>query len=185
MTYVLTPERLAEYAKRFDFRTQFVKAARQILADFGVEAVGPGEGVRNVPRYYTTVDFQRGAAVPTRKTPVILGDRRYREYSQFLGVLSIFNTVPMEEDEKTGGQYLSEDHARTLDELCAKEHAIFMEHLEPFTAELLPYIDVQELILIEPDERPINEREVNAAFMRWRVKFEMRTDAGGAWGPST
>lgn len=175
MSYVLTPERLAAYAIRFDFRTQFVKAARQILAAGGIEATGPGEGTEQVPRYTTTVDFQRGAATG-RKSPVILGDRRYYEYSQFYGTLAIMNTVPMETDEKTGDQYLTEDHCRTLDELVAKEHALFMEHLEPFTSALLPYLDVQEIIPIEPDERPIEEREVNAAFYRARIKFEIRSD---------
>lgn len=172
-TYVLTPERLTEYAKRFDFRTQFVKAARQILAAGSITATGPGEGVKNIPRYYTSVDFQRGAANSSRQKPVTLGGGRYSEYCQFLGVLSIFNTVPMETDEKTGAQYFTEFHARTIDELCAKEHTLFMEHLEPFVG-FLPYLDVIQIVPIEPDERPLAEREVNAAFMRWQVKFEIR-----------
>jgi hypothetical protein len=173
--YTLTPTRLAAYAKRFDFRTQFVKAGRQILAAGGIVARGPGDGVEKVPRYFTSVDFQRGAATG-RKTPVALGDRRYSEYSQFFGVLTIMNTVPAETDEKTGTVYITEDHATALSELCAREHTLFMEHLEPFTSTLLPGIDVLEMIPIDPDERPIGDREVNAAFMRWRVKFEIRYD---------
>jgi hypothetical protein len=175
-SYVLTPTRRAAYAALFDFRTQFVKAARQILTAGGLASVGPGEGVQKIPRYYTTVDFARGAATG-RKTFVALGDRRSTEYSQYFGTLSILNTVPMETDEKSGTQYLTEDHARALDELVATEHALFMEHLEPFAAPLLPLLDVQELIPIEPDERPLADREVNAAFSRWRVKFEIRPAA--------
>jgi hypothetical protein len=183
MPYELTPERLAEYAKRFDFRTQFVKAARQILDAGGIEAAGPGDAVQRIPRYFTSVNFTRGAATG-RKTPVILGDYRYAEYSQYFGTLAIYNTSPMGTTEKEADEYLLEDHVRVLDELCSKEHALFMEHLEPFTG-LLPYLDVQELLPIEPDERPEQEREVDAAFMRWRVKFEMRTDEGGGWGPAS
>jgi hypothetical protein len=52
-----------------------------------------------------------------------------------------------------------------------------MEHLEPFTPALLPHLDVQELLPIEPDERPEEAREVNTARVRWRVKFEIRSTA--------
>ena len=52
-----------------------------------------------------------------------------------------------------------------------------MEHQEPFTSTLLPFLDVQELIPIEPDERPVADREINAAFARWRIKFEIRPTA--------
>lgn len=175
-TYTLTPDRLTAYAARFDFRTQFVKAARQILTAHGIEAAGPGDGLLKIPRYFTSVDFTRGPATG-RKGPVALGGRRYSEYNQFLGTLAIFNTVEVETEEKTGLAYVTETHARVLDELCAKEHAIFMEHLEPFTAALLPWLDVQELMPIEPDERPANDRELNGAFTRWRIKFEIRYDA--------
>ena len=175
-TYSLTPTRRAAYAALFDFRTQLVKAARQILSAGGITATGPGEGVALVPRYYTTVDFAVGAATG-RKTPVALGDYRYSEYSQFYGTLSIFNTVPVETEEKTGTAYLTEDHARTLDLLTATEHALFMEHLEPFTAALLPWLDVQEIVPIEPDERQVSDREVNAAYVRRRIKFEIRRTA--------
>ncbi len=174
-TYILTPERLADYAARFDFRTQFVKAARQILTAHGIEARGVGDGVQKIPRYFTSVDFQRGPATG-RKGPVILGGRRYSEYSQYFGTLVIMNTVEMETEEKTELAYITEAHVRLMDELCAKEHAIFMEHLEPFTAALLPWLDVQEILPIEPDERPADSREVNAAFERFRIKFEIRRD---------
>jgi hypothetical protein len=174
-SYVLTPERLAAYAELLDFRTQFVKAARQVLTAGGISAVGPGEGVQSIPRYYTTVDFQRGAATG-RKAPVALGGRRYYEFSQYYGVLSVMNTVTVEEEEKADGAYLTEAHVRVLDGLTSKEDVLFMEHLEPFTAALLPNLDVQELLPIEPDERPIADRELNAAFRRWRVKFEIRYD---------
>lgn len=171
-TYVLTPERLAEYAKRFDFRTQVVKAARQILTAGGVPAIGPGEGVQKVPRYYTSVDYQRGAATGN-KSPVALGDRRYSEYSEYFGVMTVINEIPVETIEKTAGGYLTEDHVRTLDELCAKEQTLFMEHLEPFTG-LLPYLDVLQILPIEPDERPVQDRETNRAYMRWRVRLSIR-----------
>ena len=172
----LTPTQLAAYATVFDFRTQFVKAARQILAAGSIVAAGPGDGDNKIPRYFTSVDFQRGAATG-RKGPVALGDWRYYEYSQFFGVLSVLNTVPFETDPKTGDTYLTEDHARELDRLTSVEHALFMEHQEPFTSTLLPFLDVQELIPIEPDERPVADREINAAFARWRIKFEIRPTA--------
>lgn len=181
-TYTLTPTRLAAYAALFDFRTQFVKAARQILAAGGITAVGPGEGVQQVPRYYTTVDFSRGAATG-RKSPVALGDFRFSEYGQFTGTLSIMNTVPIQTDEKSGTAYLTETHADALGRLVAQEHTLFMEHLEPFSAldeagaKFLPLLDVQELIPMEPDERPEQDREINLAFARWRVKFEIRRTA--------
>lgn len=181
-SYTLTATRRAAYATLFDFRTQFVKAARQILAAGGITATGPGEGTAKVPRYNTSVDFQIGAATG-RKIAVALGDFRYSEYSQFYGILSVMNAVPYETEEKTGTAYLTEDHARTLDELTATEHALFMEHLEPFAALdaddalLLPHLDVQELIPIEPDERSVQDREINVAFKRWRVKFEIRRTA--------
>lgn len=174
--YELTPERRAEYAKIFDFRTQFVKAARQILAGAGITALGPGEGKPKISRTETTVDFLRGAATG-RQTIVSLGGSRYREYSQFYGVLSIMNTSPYITDGKTDNAYITEDHVRALEELTSNEHALFMEHLEPFSAELLPNLDVQEILPIEPDERPAPDREVNASYMRWRVKFEIRNTA--------
>jgi hypothetical protein len=181
-TYTLTATRRSAYATLFDFRTQFVKAARQILSNGGITAVGPGEGVAKTPRYNTSVDFSIGAATG-RKTPVFLGEFRYSEYSQFLGTLSIMNAVPYETEEKTGNAYLTENHVRLLDELTSTEHALFMEHLEPFAgldgdgALLLPNLDVQELIPMEPDERPAQDREINLAFKRWRVKFEIRRSA--------
>lgn len=58
----MTSAQIAAYAEVFDFRTQFVKASRQILDAGGITAQGPGEGNQKIPRYYTSVDFQRGAA---------------------------------------------------------------------------------------------------------------------------
>ena len=175
-TYSLTPTRRAAYATLFDFRTQLVKAARQILSAGGIEATGPGEGVAKIPRYYTSVDFQLGAATG-RKSPVTLGDYRFLEYSQFTGTLAILNTVPAETEEKSGTAYLTEDHARALDELAATEHTLFMEHLEPFTAAFLPLLDVQQILPLEPDERQMADREVNAAFLRRRLTFQIRQTA--------
>ena len=181
-TYILTATRRAAYAVLFDFRTQFTKAARQILTAGGIASVGPGEGITKTPRYQTSVDFSIGGATG-RKTPVALGDFRYSEFSQFVGTLSIMNAVPYETEERTGTAYLTEDHVRTLDELTSTEHTLFMEHLEPFSALdgngdlLLPNLDVQELMPIEPDERPGQDREINLAFKRWRVKFEIRRSA--------
>lgn len=174
--YTLTLARAEAYALRFDFRTAIVKAARQILAGYDIVAVGPGEGTAAVPRYFTSCDFQRGAATG-RKSPVILGDRRYMEYSEFLGTFSIMNTVPMETEAKTENQYLTEDHARELERLTSLEDAIFMEHVGAFSPELLPYHEVTELFPIDPDERPVELREVNAAFRRWRLKVNIRYDA--------
>lgn len=175
-TYTLTATRRAAYATLFDFRTQIVKAARQILSAGGIAATGPGEGVAKVPRYYTSVDFQVGAATG-RKSPVALGDYRYMEYSHFTGNLAILNTVPAETEEKSGTSYLTEDHARTLDELVATEHVLFMEHIEPFTAAFLPLLDVQQILPLEPDERQMADREVNAAFLRRRLVFQIRQSA--------
>ena len=174
--YTLTPTRLAAYATLFDFRTQFVKAARQILDAGGITALGPGEGDQQQPRNFSAVDFQRGAATG-RKTRVALGGGRYEEYSQFTGTLVVLFTVPYETEQKTGIAYLTEDHVRELDRLTTTAHALFMEHLEPFTPALLPNLDVQELLPIEPDERPEEAREVNTARVRWRVKFEIRSTA--------
>lgn len=174
-TYVLTPERAAAYAIVFDFRTAVVKAARQALAAYEIEAVGPGEGVKKTPRYYTSCDFQRGAATG-RKAPVPIGGRRYMEYCEYYGTFSIFNTVPMETEEKSGTAYLTEEHARELERLTSLEDAIFMEHVD-LLSPLLPLHEVTECMPIEPDERPVAEREVNAAFRRWRLKINIRYSA--------
>lgn len=173
--YVLTPALAAAYSKRFDFRTAVVKAGRQFLDTFGITAAGPGEGEEKTPRFWTSCDFVRGAATG-RKSPVILGDRRYMEYSEYFGVFSIFNTVPMETEQKTGTQYLTEDHARELERLTSLEDAIFMEHVDGLSP-LMSMHEITEMFPIEPDERPINEREVNAAFRRWRLKISIRYDA--------
>lgn len=179
-TYTLTATRRAAYAELFDFRTQVVRAARQILAAGGIEAVGPGEGVAKVPRYFISVDFARGGALG-RKQPIPLSAGRAFEYSSFAGILTVMVTVPMETDEKDGTAYLTETHARTLDETTAIAHTLFMEHLEPFTAVLLPKLDVQELVPIDPDERPESEPEINTVRLRWRLRFDIRPSA---W-PST
>ena len=173
--YILTPVLAAAYAKRFDWRTAVVKAARQILDGYDITATGPGEGTAKTPRYYTSCDFQRGAATG-RMTPVALGDRRYSEYSEYYGIFSVMNSVPMETDKKTGTAYLTEDHARELDRLTSMEDAIFMSHVEAFTSTLLPYHEITEILPIEPDERPTADREVNVAFRRWRLKINIRSD---------
>jgi hypothetical protein len=174
--YTLTLARAQEYSKCFDLRTAVVKAARQILDSYGITAAIPGSGDTNVPRAFTSLNFQKGAATG-RKTPVILGDRRYYEYSEFYGILSVMNTVPIETDPETEGAYITADHLRELDRLCSLEDAIFMEHAEQFTAALLPLHDIEEIIPIEPDERPEEEREINTAFRRWRLKVAIRDTA--------
>lgn len=176
----LTATQLAAYAALFDFRTQFVKASRQILDAGGITAEGPGEGNQKVPRYYTSVDFQIGSATGL-KAPLYhdLGAGNWRNgmYAQYEGTLSIMNTVGYETDAKSGTAYLTEDHVRTIDQLTSQEMALFMEPLQPFTAALLPLLDVQLLQPIEPDERPEADREVNVAFRRWRVRFSIRQAA--------
>ncbi len=175
-TYILTATRRAAYAALFDFRTQLVKAARQILADGGITAIGPGEGDPKLARAFTSVDFQIGAATG-KKSPVFLGDYRYSEYSEFIGTLSIMNCCGYETDEKSITAYLTEDHVRQLDTLTSTEHALFMEHLEPFTAAYLPNLDVLQILPIEPDERQESEREVNVAYFRRRIRFQIRSSA--------
>lgn len=175
-SYVLTLARAQAYSACFDLRTALVRAARQILDSYGITAAIPGSGEANVPRSFTSVDFQKGAATG-RKTPVALGDRRYLEYSEYYGILSIMNTVPIETDPETEGAYLSADHLRELDRLVSLEDAIFMEHAEQFTAALLPLHDVIEIVPIEPDERPEEEREINTAFRRWRLRVAIRDTA--------
>jgi hypothetical protein len=175
-SYTLTLARAQAYAERFDLRTAIVRAARQILDGYGLTAAIPGSGNTNVPRSFTSVDFQKGAATG-RKLPVALGDRRYFEYAEFYGTLTVMNSVPIETDAETEGAYLTAEHLRELDRLCSLEDAIFMEHVEPFTAALLPLHDVIEIIPIEPDERPEEEREINTAFRRWRIKVAIRSDA--------
>ena len=180
MSNALTDSQLALFAKVFDFRTQFTKAARQILDGYRITAtiLGPGSGNQQVPRAYTSVDFQRGGADPTYKAPINLyfggGMMRNSQYAKFTGILSILNSCPYETEPESGNAYITQDHARLLDELCAQESAIFMEALQPFTADFLPYLDIQRLVEIEPDERPPAEREVNIAMMRWRVDFVIR-----------
>lgn len=173
--YTLTLARAEAYAQRFDLRTAIVRAARQILDSYGITAAMAGSGNQAVPRTFTAVDFQKGAATG-RKTPVILGDRRYLEYSEFYGTLAVMNTVAIETEAEEEGAYITAEHQRELDRLCSLEDAIFMEHVEPFTAALLPLHDVLEIVPIEPDERPEEEREINVAFRRWRLKVAIRSD---------
>jgi len=177
----LTSTQLAAYARLFDVRTQVVKASRQILDDGGISALGAGEGNQAVPRYLTTVDFSRGAFDPTSKSPLAqdLGAGPYRSsmYSRFTGILSIMNAVPFETEQKSGSAYLTEDHQRLLDQITAQELALFMEPLQPFTFALLPNLDVLRLIPIEPDERPVNEREVNVTFNRFLLHLAIRSEA--------
>ncbi len=174
--YTLTTTRVEAYARVFDLRSAVVKAARQLLTAHGIVPLMPGDGVAKVGRYATSIDFQKGAATG-RKLPVALGDRRYYEYAEWFGILSILNTVPIETEERDAEAALTEDHLRTLDSLCAREDAIFMEHVEPFTAALLPLHDVLEILPIEPDDRPVAEREINAAMRRWRLRICVRSSA--------
>jgi hypothetical protein len=177
----LSPSQLSAHAALFDFRSQIVKAALQILSAGGITAYGPGQGVQEVGRYFVSVDFQRAGFTDNVKSPLALdlgaGAGRSRMYCEFTGTLSIMNSVPYETDEKTSAAYLLEDHVRTLDELTSTELALFMEPLQPFTAALLPNLDIMQLLPIEPDERPPSEREVNVAFTRWFIRASIRPSA--------
>lgn len=175
-TYTLTATRRAAYAELFDFRTQIVRAARQILEAGGIVAAGPGDGVQRITRYFTAVDFQRGSALG-QKSPIPLSNYRALEYSAFTGVLSFVVTVPVETEAKSDDAYLTEAHVRTLDQVTATAHTLFMEHLEPFTAALLPTLDVREIFPLDPDERPEAEREINVSRLRWRLNFSIRPSA--------
>ncbi|MBC7367569.1 MAG: hypothetical protein H7343_12310 [Undibacterium sp.] len=175
-TYTLTPTQLAAYAKLFDYRTQFVQAARQILSAGGIAAAMPGDGDQQIPRTYNSLDFAVGGADASRKIPVALGGGRYREYGRFTGTLTLMVCVPIEEVQAAGDQ-LTVEHLRELDRITSTARVLFMEHLEPFSATLLPNLDVQALVPIEPDERPEEAREVNTARLRWRLTFELRPNA--------
>lgn len=175
-TYTLTPALAAEYAKVFDFRSAIVKAGRQVLAAYGIDAVGLGDGVQKLPRYMTALDFERGAATG-RMSPVILGDRRQYEYSEFTGTFTIMNSVPITDEERSADAYLSEDHQRELDRLTSLEDAIFMQHVGAFSPSLLPMHEVTKIVPMAPDERPVEMREVNAAYRRWQLTVNIRADA--------
>lgn len=178
----LSPSQLAAYAALFDFRSQIVKAAVQLLSSYGLNAYGPGQGVQKLGRHFISVDFQRGAFTENTKLPLIqdLGAGRNRSsmYCEFTGTLSLMNSVPFETDEKTQEQYLTEDHVRELDQVTAQQLAIFMEPLQPFTSANLPWLDVMQIRPIEPDDRPPSEREVNASFNRFALVVSIRP---GAW----
>lgn len=176
----LTAAQYAAFKALLDFRSQFVKAARQILDDGGIAATGPGEGTLNIPRYHSTVDFERGPATgSTAPIPLDLGAGPWRTpfHNEWEGTLTVLFSVPYETDEKTGAAYLTETHARTLDELDASALVLFAEGLFPFTAALLPNLDVLQILPIEPDERPEEQREVNTARTRFRVRFAIRQSA--------
>lgn len=178
----LSSEQLAAYAAVFDFRSQFVPATIRLLAAAGITAYGPGQGREKVGRSVTTVDFARGAATGST-SPIPLdpgggvGPWRLSVYHEYEGTLSIANTVGFETEEKTGEPYLTQEHIRTLDQLCAQQMAIFMEGLQPFDSDTLPNLDVLQILPIEPDERPEEQREVNLAFVRFRVRFCIRRSA--------
>lgn len=174
---VLTPTQFTAYKAVLDLRTQICKAARQILDEADIAATGPGEGTNKVPRYYSAVDFDRGAATGlTAPIPIDVGAGAWRTsmYCQWEGVLTILFSVPFETDEKTGDAYITETHARTLDELEASALVLFTEEFFPFTAALLPNLDIQQILPIEPDERPEEMREVNVTRVRFRLRVQMR-----------
>lgn len=176
----LSPTQAAACKVVLDFRTQIVKAGRQILDAAGVTATGPGEGTTKVPRYFSTLDFERGAATgATHTMPLDVGAGPYRTpvYCEYEGILTVLFSVPYETDEKTGSAYLTEDHARTLDELDATALLAFSEGLFPFTSALLPNLDVLQILPIEPDERPEEMREVNVSRVRFRLRFVIRQSA--------
>lgn len=175
-TYILTPTRREAYAALFDFRTQFVQAARAILTAGEITAVGPAEGDQQLGRTYNSLDFAVGGARPDRRSRVALGGGRYDEYCQYSGVLTLMVTSPME-TTAAGAEILTNDHLREIDRICSTARVLFMEHLEPFTPALLPNLDVLTILPIEPDERPEETREVNAFRVRWRITFEIRSTA--------
>jgi hypothetical protein len=151
--------------------------ARQILADGSITATGPGEGTAKVPRYYCAVDYERGAATgATAPIPLNVGAGAYRTslYCQWDGILTILFSTPYETDEKTGSAYITEEHASTLDELEAAALVLFTEEFFPFTAALLPNLDVQKLMPIEADDRPEELRECNVRRVRFQLRCQVR-----------
>lgn len=178
----LSSLQLASYAKIYDFRSNFNKAVRQVLTAYGVTVQQPGEGDQQIARTYNSCDFAVGAATGAT-APLVqdlgAGTLRHSAYAQFEGVLTLLCTVPYEQDPKTGSYLISADHARDLDLTVSQLYAIFMEALEPFksSGDFLPYYDIQQILPIEPDERPVHEREVNVATVRFRIRFQIRQSA--------
>lgn len=161
------------YKVLFDFKTQIEQAAYQILAAGGITPGMPGQETERVPVSTTTVSFAPGGATGDKG---LVADKLNEEYDTFEGVLTVENMTDFLVDEENGDGYLTREHVRRLDELCATEHALFMEHIRPFGA-YLDYLDVQMLMPIEPDEAPESEREVNVARKRWRLRYKIRSDA--------
>ena len=157
-----------------DFKSQFERAAYQILAAAGITALMPGDEEQQIPRTVVQVMFQRGAATGSMG---LLPDGLNQEYDEYLGTLVIENTVDPSVDEENEEAYLERTHSRYLDELVATEAALFLEHLRPFTTARLPYLDVITIVPQDPDERPEHERELNVSRLRWQVKFAIRTTA--------
>ncbi len=180
----LTLSQLADYAKRYDFRTNFNRANLAVLSAYGLIAAAPGAGTGTVRRTAITTDFAIGAADPARKMPLPadVGGGAYRTsvYARWTGILTFICSVPYETNELADGNTaytITADHARALDETVAQIYALYQEGLQPFTSDNLPYYDVQRLVPLEPDERPTEEREVNVAYVRFGVTFELRQAA--------
>jgi hypothetical protein len=155
---------------------------RQILTAYSIGVKQPGEGTQQLARAYNSCDFAVGAATGT-SVPLVqnfgAGAGRHSAYAQFEGVLTLLCTVPYEQEPTSGATFISADHARDLDETVAELYAIFMEAIEPFksSGDFLPYYDIQQILPIEPDERPVHDREVNVAFVRFRIRFQIRQTA--------
>lgn len=178
----LSSLQLAAYAKVYDFRSNFNKAVRQILTAYSLTTQQPGEGIQQIARTYNSCDFAVGAA--TGATAPLAqnlgaGVGRHSAYAQFEGTLTLLCSVPYEQEAQTGAYLITADHARDLDETVAQLYAIFMEALEPFksSGDFLPYYDIQQILPIEPDERPVHDREVNVAYVRFRIRFQIRQSA--------
>ncbi|HEX2101313.1 MAG TPA: hypothetical protein VHF69_11640 [Candidatus Synoicihabitans sp.] len=165
-----------DFVRLLDFKTQFEQAAYQLLNTVGIAPYMPGNEEQQLPRTTVQVMFQRGGATGLMG---LLPDGLNQEYSEFLGMLVIENTVDYLIDQENQEPYLDRDHARFVDELVAKEAALFLEHTRPFatTDTLLPWLDVLTIVPQDPDERPEHEREVNVFRLRWQVKFCIRSDA--------
>jgi hypothetical protein len=180
----LSAELLAAYAALWDFRSNFNNAVKQIEAAYGRPGYQAGEGAQALTRMQTTWDFAVGAATGI-DAPMAhnfgAGAYGHSAYAQFEGVLTHAHTAPYEtEQSATGPIYRVADvHVRELDQRVAQTYAIYMQAIEPFlsSGDFLPMYDVQQIIPIEPDERPQQDREVNVAYVRHRIRFQVRQAA--------
>lgn len=183
----ISTAQLATYAALFDFRSQVNNAVRQILAAYGLSGAQAGEGVQKLGRTSTTWDFQvNGATGETGSLRQDFGAGAYRNpyYSTYEGILTFQVTAPYEQEQAEDGSTIyrvADAHAREMDQSVAQLYAVFMEGLFPFTAttagDVLPNLDVRQILPIDPDERPEEMREVNIARVRFRLRLAIRASA--------